>query len=95
MVLVAGGIGLRAAAARWSATLLADRERYGEVTSSTAGARPRELLYVGELERWRGRFDVDVDVTVDARRRRLARPRRRRHAADPARASSTPSARSR
>ena len=40
------------------------------------GRSPDELLYLDELERWRGRFDVEVDVTVDARRRRLARARR-------------------
>ena len=30
------------------------------------GRSPGELLYPGELERWRGRFDVQVEVTVDS-----------------------------
>ena len=46
--------------------LLAHRERYGQVSILYGGRSPAELLYTGELESWRGRFDVDVDVTVDA-----------------------------
>ena len=65
--------------------LAAPRALRRRVASSTAGARPPSCSTVDELERWRARFDVDVDVTVDVRRRRLARPRGRRHAADPAR----------
>ena len=31
------------------------------------GARtPADLLFLRELEDWRGRFDVDLDVTVDS-----------------------------
>ena len=62
---VAGGIGL-APLRPVVHELLAHRDRYGDgVASSTAGARPANLLYVSELEAWRGRFDVDVDVIVD------------------------------
>ena len=65
MVLVAGGIGL-APLRPVVHELLAHRERYGAVSILYGGRSPAELLYVGELERWRARFDVDVDVTVDA-----------------------------
>ena len=64
MLVVAGGIGLaplRSAIYR----LLANRERFGDVTLLYGGRSPAELLYREELERWRGRFDVQVEVTVD------------------------------
>ena len=84
MVVVAGGIGL-APLRPVVHELLAQRERYGDVSILYGGRSPAELLYVGELERWRARFDVDVDVTVDVADAGLARARRRGAAAHPAR----------
>ena len=64
VVVVAGGIGL-APLRPVIHELLAHRDRYGAVCILYGGRTPAELLYPGELESWRGRFDVDVDVTVD------------------------------
>jgi NAD(P)H-flavin reductase len=64
VVVVAGGIGL-APLRPVIYELLANRERYGDVTILYGGRSPDELLYVEELERWRSRFDVMLDVTVD------------------------------
>jgi NAD(P)H-flavin reductase len=64
VVVVAGGIGL-APVRPVIYQLLANRERYGDVTILYGGRSPEELLYVEELERWRSRFDVTLDVTVD------------------------------
>jgi NAD(P)H-flavin reductase len=64
VVVVAGGIGL-APLRPVIHELLAHRDRYGAVCILYGGRTPAELLYVTELEAWRGRFDVDVDVTVD------------------------------
>jgi NAD(P)H-flavin reductase len=64
VVVVAGGIGLaplRPAVYQ----LMRRRERYGRVAILYGGRSPAELLYVAELERWRGRFDVQVEVIVD------------------------------
>jgi NAD(P)H-flavin reductase len=65
VVLVAGGIGLAPLRPVIHA-LLARRERYGDVSILYGGRTPQELLYVAEVERWRGRFDVTVEVIVDA-----------------------------
>lgn len=65
VVVIAGGIGL-APLRPVVHELLAHRERYGEVTVLYGGRSPTDLLYVHELERWRGRFDVVVEVTVDS-----------------------------
>jgi NAD(P)H-flavin reductase len=65
VVLVAGGIGL-APLRPVIYHLLANRERYGKVAVLYGGRTPAELLYPGELERWRGRFDMQVEVTVDS-----------------------------
>jgi NAD(P)H-flavin reductase len=64
VVVVAGGIGL-APLRPAIYHLLANRERYGKVAILYGGRSPAELLYPGELEQWRGRFDVQVEVTVD------------------------------
>jgi NAD(P)H-flavin reductase len=64
VVLVAGGIGL-APLRPVIYELVANRERYGNVSILYGGRSPAELLYVDELERWGGRFDIDVDVAVD------------------------------
>jgi NAD(P)H-flavin reductase len=64
VVVVAGGIGL-APLRPVIHELLAGRERFGQVTVLYGGRSPEELIYVQELERWGGRFDVAVDVIVD------------------------------
>jgi NAD(P)H-flavin reductase len=63
-VVVAGGIGLaplRPALYR----ILTRREGYGRVTLLYGARTPADILYLKELEQWRGRFDLDVQVTVD------------------------------
>ena len=64
VVIVAGGIGL-APLRPAIYHVLAHRDDYGPSASSSARARRQDLLFVRELEGWRGRFDVDLDVTVD------------------------------
>jgi anaerobic sulfite reductase subunit B len=65
LVVVAGGIGL--APLRPAIRHVLDhRGDYGAVSVLLGARTPDDLLYVSELERWRGRFDVEVDVTVDA-----------------------------
>jgi len=65
VVIVAGGVGLpplRSAICH----LLANREKYGRIIVLYGARSPSEMLYVKDLEQWRGRFDVQVDVTVDS-----------------------------
>ncbi|HEY7622650.1 MAG TPA: FAD/NAD(P)-binding protein [Solirubrobacteraceae bacterium] len=64
VVIIAGGIGL-APLRPVIHELLAHRDRYGAVSVLYGGRSPANLLYMSELEAWRGRFDVDVDVIVD------------------------------
>jgi NAD(P)H-flavin reductase len=64
LVIVAGGIGL----APLRPALLAvasDRSAYERVTLVYGARTPDDLLYRGELSRWRSRLDLDVAVTVD------------------------------
>jgi NAD(P)H-flavin reductase len=64
LVIVAGGIGLaplRPALYR----VLARRSEYGRVALLYGGRTPADILYLKELEGWRGRFDLEVHVTVD------------------------------
>jgi NAD(P)H-flavin reductase len=65
LVVVAGGIGLAPLrpAIRHA---LERREDYGRLSVLVGARTPDDLLYVGELERWRARLDAEVDVTVDA-----------------------------
>lgn len=63
LVIVAGGVGL-APLRPVVYEAVARRERYGDVALLYGGRSPGELLYVGELERWRGRLDVELDVRV-------------------------------
>ena len=65
VVIIAGGIGLppvRPAVYH----VLAHRDRYHRVVLLYGARTPADLLFTGELARWRSRFDVDVQVTVDA-----------------------------
>lgn len=64
VVLVAGGIGLaplRPALYR----ILARRGEFGRVALLYGTRTPGDILYLKELELWRGRFDLDVKITVD------------------------------
>jgi NAD(P)H-flavin reductase len=65
LVVVAGGIGLAPLrpAVRHA---LARRDDYGAVSVLVGARTPHDLLFVAELEAWRGRLDVEVDVAVDA-----------------------------
>ena len=65
LVIVAGGIGLAPVrpAVLWA---LEHRSAFDSVCVLIGARTPGDLLYVHELEAWRGRFDLDVDVTVDS-----------------------------
>ena len=63
LVIVAGGIGL-APLRPVVLTALADRSRYGRIVLLVGARTPGDLLYGGELDRWR-RDGVEVAVTVD------------------------------
>lgn len=65
LLIVAGGIGL-APLRPAIHDVLARRDAFGSVTVLVGARTPGDLLFVEELEHWRGRFDVDVEVTVDA-----------------------------
>jgi NAD(P)H-flavin reductase len=64
VVVIAGGIGLAPLRPVVDA-LLAERERYGELSLLYGGRAPRELLYVDELREWAARGDVRVEQIVD------------------------------
>lgn len=64
VVILAGGIGL-APLRPAIYYLLQHRGRYGHLVLLYGARTPRDLLYLRELERWRGRFDMQVEVTVD------------------------------
>jgi NAD(P)H-flavin reductase len=64
VVIVAGGIGM-APLRPVIYQLLAERERYGDVSLLVGARSPATLLYPRELRDWRGRFDLRVEVTVD------------------------------
>lgn len=68
VLLVAGGIGL-APLRSVMYTLLANRDKYGKIALFYGARTPADLLYITELEKWRGRFDLQVYVTVDAAKR--------------------------
>lgn len=64
VIVIAGGLGLaplRPAILR----LVANRADYGRVTILYGARTPADLLFRGELERWRGRFDLRVEPIVD------------------------------
>jgi NAD(P)H-flavin reductase len=68
VVIVAGGIGL-APLRPAIYQLLAHRDRYGKVAILYGTRTPADILFMRELEHWRGRFDLNVQVTVDTSRR--------------------------
>ncbi|MBV9382960.1 MAG: FAD/NAD(P)-binding protein [Streptosporangiaceae bacterium] len=64
LIIVAGGIGLPPLRpAIYQA--LRHRDRYQRLVLLYGARTPRDLLFTGELARWRGRFDLTVEVTVD------------------------------
>jgi NAD(P)H-flavin reductase len=64
LVICAGGIGLAPLRpAIYHA--LTHRHDFASVCVMVGARTPQELLFLRELEDWRGRFDVDLDVTVD------------------------------
>ena len=65
VVIVAGGIGL-APLRPAIYEILANRDQFDQVLILVGSRSPDELLYLEEVQEWRGRFDVEVDVTVDA-----------------------------
>jgi NAD(P)H-flavin reductase len=66
VVIVTGGIGL-APLRPVIYHVLANRKNYGKVVLLYGARAPRDLLYVRELEKWRGQFrlDLEVEVTLD------------------------------
>ena len=64
LVIVAGGIGLAPLRpAIYHA--LTHRDEFASVCILVGARTPDDLLFMRELEDWRGRFDVDVGITVD------------------------------
>jgi NAD(P)H-flavin reductase len=68
VVIIAGGVGL-APVRPVIYQLLAEREKYGNISILYGARSPDDILYGKELEKWRGRFDLEVDVTVDSAQR--------------------------
>ena len=64
LLIVTGGIGL-APLRPAILEVLANRDRYDNVTLLYGARSPGELLFADELQGWRGRFDLDVLITVD------------------------------
>ncbi len=64
ILIVAGGIGL-APLRPAILHVLRERARYGRVVILYGARNPEDMLFVDELQRWRGRFDAQVEVTVD------------------------------
>jgi NAD(P)H-flavin reductase len=64
VLFVAGGIGL-APLRPALYHVLAHRKRYGRVVLLFGARSPRDILFMREMELWRGRFDVGVEVVVD------------------------------
>ncbi|MFQ5450433.1 MAG: FAD/NAD(P)-binding protein [Nitrospinaceae bacterium] len=68
VLLIAGGLGL-APLRPALYHLLARREKYGNIVLLYGARTPDDILFLRELEKWRGRFDLQVYVTVDTARR--------------------------
>lgn len=64
VVIIAGGIGL--APLRPAIDhVLANREHFGRFVVLYGARSPQDVLYMKQLQQWRGRLDTYVDVTVD------------------------------
>ena len=64
VVIVAGGLGL-APLRPAIYSLLAKRADYGRIYIFYGARTPADILFIKDLQRWRGRFDLTVEVTVD------------------------------
>ena len=64
VIVITGGLGL-APLRPAIYHLLAHRAEYGNLELIYGARTPEDILYVKELEQWRGRFDMRVHVTVD------------------------------
>ncbi len=64
VLIVAGGIGL-APLRPLLCALLHRRDQFGRVVLLYGARTPDDILFKGELKRWRSNFDLDVQVTVD------------------------------
>jgi len=64
LLVVAGGIGL-APLRPVLIDVLANRDRYNEVSLLYGSRSPTDLLFREDLHAWRARFDLNVEVTVD------------------------------
>ncbi len=65
LVIVAGGIGL-APLRPAIYYALAHRDEFASVCVLVGARTPADLLFLRELESWRGRFDIELAVTVDS-----------------------------
>lgn len=65
LVIIAGGIGL-APLRPVIYYVVNNRDAFGRVVLVYGTRTPQDILYLKELERWRGRFDLEVEVTVDS-----------------------------
>ncbi len=64
VILAAGGIGL--APLRPAIRHVLDhREEYGRVVILYGARTPQDMLYLPEIQKWRGRLDTKMSVTVD------------------------------
>ena len=68
VLVIAGGVGL-APLRPVIYQLLAQRERYGNVSVLYGARSPDDMLFEKELGNWRSRFDLHVDATVDSAKR--------------------------
>ncbi|MEG3618776.1 FAD/NAD(P)-binding protein [Magnetovibrio sp. PR-2] len=64
VVIIAGGIGL-APLRPAIEHVLANREHFGRFVILYGARSPEDVLYMKQLQQWRGRLDTYVDVTVD------------------------------
>ncbi len=65
VIIIAGGIGL-APLRPVLFSIFARRDAYKRVALIYGARSPRELLYVGELEKWRRRCELELQITVDS-----------------------------
>jgi len=65
LVIVAGGIGLAPLrpAIHWA---ISHRDSFGRVAILIGARTPADIVFVDEVQEWRGHFDLDVEVTVDS-----------------------------
>ncbi len=64
VVVVAGGIGLAPLRPAMHA-LIENRNKFGRVVLFYGTRSPADILYLKDVEKWRGRLDMSVHVTVD------------------------------